>query len=65
MARMLITVVIAYLVTHFVYLIANYYPTRELGVFLGSVVELAVWLLVCAVAYSALGKFPGMRSRQA
>jgi hypothetical protein len=65
MARMLTTVVIAYLVTHLVYLIANYYPTRDLGVALGTVVELVVWLFVCAVAYTALGKLPSMRSRQA
>jgi hypothetical protein len=65
MARMLTTVVIAYLVTHLTYLIANYYPTRDLGIVLGSVVEITIWLFVCAVAYTALGKIPSMRSTQA
>ncbi len=64
MARMLATVAIAYVVTHLGYMIFNFYPARELGPVLGNVVELLVWLVVCAVAYLALGKFSTFRPKQ-
>ena len=65
MARMLITVMLAYVFTRLGYMLAGYQPIQDHGIVLGTAIDFSIWLAVCTTTYVLLGMFPRMRSKQA